>query len=61
MTELNQVVKKNNSLRINDLRILIANLLIYKKIHRSVILRFSACKKSAGNTHLDSHFLSKFL
>lgn len=61
MTESNQDVKKNNSLQISELRIPIANLLIYKEFIQSVILRFSACKKSAGNTHLASHFLSKFL
>jgi hypothetical protein len=56
MTESNQDVKKNNSLQINDLHNPTAKFLIYKEFIQSVILRFSACKKSAGNTHLVSHF-----
>ena len=48
MTESDQEVKRNNSKKINDLRILIANILIYKEFIQSVILRFLCWQEVGG-------------
>jgi len=61
MTEPNQVVKKNNSRKINDLGEVAAKSLIHKEFFRSVILPHCCRQMERALTPVGIHFSQDFL